>query len=95
MKQTMPAYINWGRWVVDCPCGSAREINAMPAEIPCVECGDILLPQYPANYKVIERILAKRPTVKIGAQMIPKNRNWKPGETLVALRRENKENGLD
>lgn len=88
------AYLNWGRWVVDCECHSAMEINDMPEDVRCLECGCLIRIVYPENHKAICRILDKRPRVKMGSQMIPYHYNWRPGDTLAAMQRENVQHGL-
>lgn len=84
----MQAYFNWGRWVVDCPtCNSAEQMQPKAAVFYCRECGHTGPVEWPENPAEIEEVLAKRPKRD--------NRNWRPGETLEALRLENVLHGVE
>ena len=77
-------YYNWGRWVVDCPCGSALAVSESGVEV-CRECRTLLtvvIPDYAAD---IERVCAYRE---------PRYRNWLPGETVETLEAENVAHGV-
>lgn len=91
----LPARINHGRWIVDCPdCNGAQMVfgdSAAPVTM-CPNCWNgaalrrwrrVLFPKDRAE---IEAALAMRP--------LPMNRNWSPGETVADLWHENAENGL-
>jgi len=60
---------------------SARKTGRLLAE----KAGDVYEIEYPKDMDKIEQTLAVR---------AKENRNWEPGETLTALKRENKEHGL-
>jgi hypothetical protein len=89
-----PAAINHGRWVADCPqCRAALIVSKQDRRFWCPLCG---LPwngfrgiavQFPnaAAIKTIETILLMRPD--------PHNRNWRPGESIAQLARENLDHG--
>lgn len=92
------AYINHGRWIVDCParCGSAMVVSETDPRFLCVVCGN---PEndawygvaFPADKADIEAELLKRPA-RDGFQAA--SRNWSPTETVADLRRENAEHAL-
>lgn len=87
------AYVNNGRWVVECPhgCGSAQYASKDDRRFWCVECGNggsgkwatVAWPDDPA---AIDNALSVRPE--------PQTANWLPGETIAALVAENKANGI-
>lgn len=99
LTNTAFAYVNYGRWVVNCShpyCDAAVEFNALkppfyatftPATV-CWECGGRTQVVWPAEEMVygIERLLLLRRNRKY--------QNWLPGETLVDLQRENGEHGV-
>ena len=83
------AYINHGRWVVNCECNGAGLTSINFKVTCCFDCGRVYTNvTFPKNAKKIEEALLLRREQT--------NRNWK-GETLKALLGENKEqgNGLD
>lgn len=86
------AYVNWGRWVVDCPnpqCGSAQVASADDPRFMCTAClnvlwgGRWLQVRWPdaAKREAIEGELRLRPH--------PANRNWFPWERVEDLVTEN------
>jgi hypothetical protein len=88
------AYVNHGRWVADCPsegCGGALEL-AQLASFLCPAClnagsGHQWQPvRWPPEQPDIEAVLGVRPLLS--------NRNWRPGESIADLERENAENGM-
>lgn len=88
----VPAYVNAGRWVVECPdCHSAQLACRTDHRFMCSECanaavGGLWRPvRWPAKVDQIEALLAVRPV---------ENRNCMPGETLKQLRAENSERDL-
>ena len=94
------ARINHGRWLVDCGgCNSALVVDLSELVFMCVECGNnhndrkwlrVIIPR---NRKAIEAELLKRPwNGRNPAEAV--NRNWTPGETVVALKQENTEHGI-
>lgn len=81
--RTVAAYVNYGRWVADCPeCnGGIACWDQNPAGC-CLDCGHIFTVEFPADADAATRVLAKRTR--------PANRNWRPDQQDVdALRREN------
>jgi hypothetical protein len=74
------AYVNWGRWVADCPtgCGGALQLNPGMATFACVECKAISEIEWPPHADDIMSALEERPA--------PKNRNWFPSGHSLALR---------
>ena len=85
------AYVNHGRWVVDCPfCGSAQLASESDRRFFCAgsdgcanhQAGHRFLPvRWPDQAAEIEEILLERPQAV--------NQNWQPGETLTRLLEEN------
>jgi hypothetical protein len=89
---TVKAYVNHGRWVIDCPdpkCTGA-EFLFEDQKHRCSQCdnravgGELYDVDLPKNRKAIEKALEVRP---VG------NRNW-TNESVAQLRRENKEAGV-
>jgi len=77
------AYINHGRWVINCECNGGGLTSPMFKVSCCFDCGrryvNIIFPQ---NAKKIEKALMKRREAH--------HRNWK-GESLQVLASEVKE----
>lgn len=89
------ARIDQGRWLADCPnsyCTNAHMIDLDDPRFFCTACGnqaaggEWLHVEFPPDRAAIERTLLRRPR--------PENRNWRTGESLSDLRRENREHGL-
>lgn len=88
------AYVNAGRWIAKCECGGAEYVDpAMPVFF-CCSCWNradghrwrgVRLPAEPGR-SAIEDVLLARP-----AEV---NRNWRPGERVRDLERENTQHGL-
>ena len=80
----LKARINYGRWIVDCPCGSAELY--FDDKFICLSCknkwidGKLCKVERPDNYLEIESVLEPRPL---------ENQNWEVNETLDFLRDEN------
>lgn len=74
------AYVNFGRWVADCPqdCGAALKLDPGQTMFPCPECHSISEVEWPADPDAIWEALEKRPA--------PKNRNWFPEGHELAIR---------
>jgi hypothetical protein len=97
------AYVNWGRWVCDCPradCNSAELLEPQQATFHCSYCRALAAVDWPPDADGIWDALARRP--------VPSTRNWFPaghelalraglphGQTVVDLAEENHEHGLD
>lgn len=93
------AYINHGRWIAECPqchwaiairprqlAGSRFVCGVLPhGKDVATGCGYTDSVRFPSDAKSIEQVLRSRPT--------PQS-NWKPGESLTNLRRENRAHGL-
>ena len=88
------AYINHGRWIVECECHEAHQLKPGPKRWRCemlvdgrhVGCGTEYSVIWP-NRKLrrqIETVLSTRPY---------ENRNWWPWETVDQLVAENLEHG--
>jgi len=81
------AYLNHGRWVIDCPgCSNAYLEASAPSE--CVSCGTkitIVSPSDKDRTKIMAEV-ASRPE---------QNQNWEPGEDLDYLRADNIVHALD
>ena len=77
---TAQAYVNHGRWVVDCPTPYCNEAHhAEPTT--CPGCGRTYGPSFPAERVLIDAALSRRVVVE--------TRNWIPGETVARLESEN------
>ena len=94
------ARINHGRWMVDCGgCNSAQVVDLSELVFMCVECGNAgnegkwLQVTVPGNRKAIEDVLLQRP-MNGRNPADAKNRNWEPGETVAALKKENTDHGV-
>lgn len=88
------AYVNEGRWIVDCPdCSGAQYANRSDRRFMCNECANVTIGGLwrpvvwpPAKTEQsIEKALAPRP---------PRNAHWLPGETVADLLAENVEHGV-
>ena len=76
------AYINHGRWVVNCDCAGAGLTSRAWHVSCCFDCGAVYTKiTFPRNAKKIEEALLARPLLK--------NRNWSRVETLERLLSEN------
>ena len=81
----VPARIDGGRWLADCPlaCGGAEMVSAADPVFLCVSCGsdDMWWPvAFPSDRADIEAELVKRTDTHAWA--------WNPGETLAQLETE-------
>lgn len=74
------AYVNFGRWVADCPteCGCALELKPGMPLFACPECKVISHVEWPPDPDGIWEALLKRPA--------PKTRNWYPHGHELAIR---------
>jgi hypothetical protein len=74
------AYVNWGRWIADCPidCGGALALSPGQDMFHCPECKTLSNIEWPGNPDDIWNALAERPA--------PKTRNWFPSGHVLALR---------
>lgn len=87
--------VDHGRWVVDCPfCPSAQYAAWSDPRFWCPTCemaengGRWVSVEWPPEAMVerVEAILEARPE--------PRSRNWRTGESVAALRSENRAHGL-
>lgn len=74
------AYINWGRWIADCPadCGGALSLEPAQSILACPECHQISEIDWPSDADGIWEELTLRP--------VPRTRNWFPVGHPLALR---------
>lgn len=77
------AYVNFGRWISDCPngCGSAASLEPGQTMFHCGGtggCGQMASVEWPADAQEIWDALEERSR--------PKNRNWFPDGHELALR---------
>lgn len=86
-QAAIKAYVNQGRWVVDCPdCNNAQLACKTDPRFLCNECGNVVVGNlwrpvtWPPNVAGIETVLEVRPIA---------NQNWTPGETIQDLVAEN------
>ncbi len=84
------ARVDHGRWLADCPrqplCPGAERVR-FNISFVCGLCklGPLWV-VFPPDREEIEVELIKRPMAA--------NRNWRPGETLAGLQRENAQHGV-
>lgn len=84
----LPVHVNHGRWIVECPCGSAQLASRTDRRFFCVECGNVTFEgkwvrvEWPSDSEVaeIEQALQERPFATY--------QNWSPGETVQELKVE-------
>lgn len=94
------AYVNQGRWIAECPSGDGFAIVASRDRpiFMCAVCvngkagGKWLAVVYPADKARIEHELLKRQAAH--PILAAPTRNWRPGETVVDLVRENAREGV-
>ena len=88
-RLTVSPFLSWGMWVAQCPrCPNAEKrgrcdddtVGGLEAERFTCEV------EWPGNLEDIETLVMCRP--------VPATRNWRQGETLHDLLRENVLNGL-
>lgn len=74
------AYVNWGRWIAECPaeCGGALMLAPQQTLLSCEECGLFSQITWPADADGITDALAQR--------AVPRTRNWFPEGHSLALR---------
>jgi hypothetical protein len=72
-KRTLAGYVNHGRWVTDCLCGSGVACAPDCDECVCLECGTVYGVKFPGAKAVAAatKALVSRPMSK---------RNWTPEE---------------
>ena len=97
--QVVYAYINHGKWIIECPspgssCSAAILGHPDMPEFFCPSCGNavwdgkwlhVVFPDETTVHQ-IEALLSVRPDIT--------SRNWVPPETVDDLKLENKVNGL-
>lgn len=81
------AYVNHGRWVIDCECGNGCLTGPEWDVACCFDCGCTHTAiRFPDTATAIEQLLIARPARA--------NQNWRAPETEADLRRENAAHGL-
>jgi len=98
------ARINRSKWIVECSCASAIIIDLSFPYFMCCECGNLenegkwLRIVLPEDREEIEAVLLKRThgaNFSLHHPDFGANRNWSPGETLLSLKKENFDHGLE
>lgn len=96
--QRLNAFINEGRWLVQCPCGNGAGASHEWGVAICVECGAVHGAVFPRDRHLVEQVLLARPDQA--------TRNYYPDaamaahvglaapERLAHLILENREHGL-
>ena len=81
-RGAIPAFVSAGRWVADCECGAGIGCPdpAWGTHGVCRDCRARYALVWPDELAEIEAALEARPL---------RNQNWKPGESVGALLREN------
>lgn len=76
------AYVNEGRWLVDCPrCNNGIPVSPDWSIAGCRACGRVYSAVvFPSEFHIIEALLHERDF---------EHQQWKPGESVKALRDEN------
>lgn len=89
----VPAYVNHGRWVVECPdCRGAQLACEQDRRFMCNTCGNESIGGrwravvWPPFWQGLESVLIRRPD--------PVTRNWLPGESVADLASENDDHGV-
>ena len=88
----MNAYLNHGRWIVDCSADDCRAVlfadrtvcecrDESVCDHPAIPCGAPIVAVFPDNKADIDALMRRRPRRM--------NRNWTPGESTADLKREN------
>ena len=87
----MTAYMNAGRWVVDCSDPDCPGAGLADHVYVCGNCKRITKVVWPDERDEVDRLVEVRP--------VPETRNWRgpwnPTELVDDLRRENAAHGLD
>lgn len=82
------AYINHGRWVVDCECNGAGLTSREFGLTCCFDCGRVYTEIiFPDNAQAIELLLLGRREQT--------SRNWNVGESLESLQNDNSDHGVN
>lgn len=93
-SRDMVARVNAGRWIADCECGGAEYVDPEMRIAMCCSCWNradghrwrgVRLPAEPGR-SALEAVLLARPDLA--------TRNWRPGERVRDLERENRGHGL-
>lgn len=91
-------HVSDGRWVVDCPCGSAGLASHEWGVGICADCGTIHPVAFPRDRAAVEAVLLARPVVTTRHYFphadTAARRGLAKGETLAGLRKENAARGL-
>ncbi len=91
----MNAWLNHGRWVVDCSADDCEAVlfadraacecrDQSVCEHPAIPCGSPIVATFPADRSDIDGVMCQRPR---------RNRNWET-ETVAELKRENLLHGV-
>lgn len=83
------AYVNYARWVADCPtlgCGGAMAIHPRSGFM-CATCLNV---ETGMKYRLIDwPVLRGAIEEALSLRLLPDNCNWRPGETIEQLYAEN------
>lgn len=95
--ETLTPHVSDGRWVVDCPCGSAGLASSEWNVGICADCGTIHPLRFPRDREAVEAELLARPS-PLQRHFFPgkdcaTRRGLPAGETLASIRRENEARG--
>lgn len=93
------AYINHGKWVVECPdCTGAQVVSEEERRFWCVSCGNATINfawrhvRLPRDRDKIEAALVVRPAARADKAI---TRNWNLDETVADLEQENVDHGVE
>jgi len=106
------AFVDFGRWLARCECGQHNYVNEDEPVMFCARCGNgnsglARSVIFPADRKMIEDALLKRPVIEnpsaknvVEAALLAKpkytvlTRNWYPGQSVESLIEMNSMNGV-
>lgn len=92
------ARVDHGRWIADCPnagCTGAEYVSVSGRQgFFCTECRNAAAGHLSIAVVLPEQAMREQIDAYLSARPVPANRNWRPGETVKDLQRENRERGV-
>jgi hypothetical protein len=91
------ARVDHGRWIADCPtdgCGGAEFVSLSGQPFFCCECRNAATGHMPIPVALPPAKTVAQIDAYLSARPAPATRNWRPEETVAALRAENRANGI-
>lgn len=89
--ETLKAFVNHGRWIVQCPngCGTAICPSTIERYFVCITCGTVA---YHVEFPKVRDMVAIELVLEARARL--ETRNWNGTETIAELRAENRARGV-